>query len=431
MKMEKTPRYTQRERNMVLGFAAQYKDVIENKRTDAESNRKKDEVWRQIAKEFNARVYHQRSSKQLRQLYKNMKLLLKKDLCGEGKGNRSFMDLLNTLSQQESVAQYISEQMSPEGFNSRPQKFDDDFDDTKFPGNLGGMDTDVIVIKSEDISDNEQSQSGLNHDMDDDDDDCLSTKDIPEVCLEEEDDEIFATDLRQTLQQHNIRRESQSNAQSQNNQQQKPEVTIQNVGGIRVGSIGSMANMKALENGSNSLSITRTNSSSNTNNNNSVNTQTSSEQAAQRLLLNGLGLSAVQSPPQMPTLQRNHNLTNGNSNLLLGLSNNNNYIGTTSKNTLLNNGNSSSILNNNSYNSSTNNNHNSNSNNNHNNNRNNDYLMSLAIEERKRKIDLLNAQIDYWKTLTKKLDSNTGHTPNPSCICHFPGNVNGMQSSSS
>ena len=104
IKMEKTPRYTQRERNMVLGFAAQYKDVIENKRTDAESNRKKDEVWREIAKEFNLRVYHQRSSKQLRQLYKNMKLLLKKDLCGEGKGSRSFMDLLNTLSQQESVA---------------------------------------------------------------------------------------------------------------------------------------------------------------------------------------------------------------------------------------------------------------------------------------------------------------------------------------
>lgn len=115
LKMEKTPRYTQRERNMVLSYAAQYKDVIENKRTDAESNRKKDEVWLQIAKEFNSRVYHQRSAKQLRQLYKNMKLLLKKDLCGEDKSNHSFMDLLNTLSHQESVAQYIAEQLSPEG----------------------------------------------------------------------------------------------------------------------------------------------------------------------------------------------------------------------------------------------------------------------------------------------------------------------------
>lgn len=120
---------------MVLGYAAQYKDVIENKRTDAESNRKKDEVWLQIAKEFNSKVYHQRSAKQLRQLYKNMKLLLKKDLCGEDKGNRSFMDLLNTLSQQESVAQYIAEQMSPDGAGSQAatngRHMADDFEDSK------------------------------------------------------------------------------------------------------------------------------------------------------------------------------------------------------------------------------------------------------------------------------------------------------------
>lgn len=120
---------------MVLGYAAQYKDVIENKRTDAESNRKKDEVWLQIAKEFNSKVYHQRSAKQLRQLYKNMKLLLKKDLCGEDKGNRSFMDLLNTLSQQDSVAQYIAEQMSPDGAGSQAaangRHMADDYEDSK------------------------------------------------------------------------------------------------------------------------------------------------------------------------------------------------------------------------------------------------------------------------------------------------------------
>lgn len=124
---------------MVLGYAAQYKDVIENKRTDAESNRKKDEVWLQIAKEFNSKVYHQRSAKQLRQLYKNMKLLLKKDLCGEDKGNRSFMDLLNTLSQQESVAQYIAEQMSPDGAGSQAatngRHMADDFEDSKVSDN--------------------------------------------------------------------------------------------------------------------------------------------------------------------------------------------------------------------------------------------------------------------------------------------------------
>ncbi|XP_065364363.1 putative mediator of RNA polymerase II transcription subunit 29 isoform X2 [Calliphora vicina] len=456
MKMEKTPRYTQRERNMVLGYAAQYKDIIENKRTDAESNRKKDEVWRQIAKEFNARVYHQRSSKQLRQLYKNMKLLLKKDLCGEGKGNRTFMDLLNTISQQESVAQYISEQMSPNGYsNSGRQKYDDDYDDSKHPVlNYDGMDHDVIVIKSEDISDNEQSHSG--EAMDEDDDDCLSPKDIPEVCLEEEDEELFATDLRQQQQPPNTAQQqqqptqksaqNQQQAQSQQNQQQpqllhhsqQPEITIQNIGGIRVGSIGSMANMKALQNVVNNNAATTTNSALSITHANgnapgqALNLRQTS--AEQQLLLNGLGLSAVNhnnnvldTNPRMPTLQR---ASQQHSNQPPPQSTNQLHLNTHSNATqqlLLNiNGGSpytphkhygqhrqtstpNSISHKNSQ---------------------NDYFM-LGIEERKLKIELLNAQIEYWKKLTKKLDENPGHQPNPSCMCHFPGKANGVQTPSS
>ncbi|XP_075154933.1 uncharacterized protein LOC142228399 isoform X2 [Haematobia irritans] len=481
MKMEKTPRYTQRERNMVLGFAAQYKDIIENKRTDAESNRKKDEVWRQIAKEFNARVYHQRSSKQLRQLYKNMKLLLKKDLCGEGKGNRTFMDLLNTISQQESVAQYISEQMSPNGYSNGRQKYEDDYDDSKIPSlNYDGMDHDVIVIKSEDISDNEHSNNGEAMD-EDDDDDCISPKDIPEVCLEEEDEELFATDLRQQLQQQQQKQDQpptstssnggtpQTNATSTSSTpklpQQQPEITIQNIGGIRVGSIGSMANMKALAN-----SINNNNNNTNSNGNASLSITHASNgvgpaatggqalnlhQASteQKLLLSGLGLSAVNSSnsldnnPRMPTLQRGipstavgnvgtpnghhtpnhllqqppnlHNLSHHSSTqqLLLNINslaagaasqftpNTKNYGGGHQRQTSTPN----SVSHKNSQ---------------------NDYFM-LGIEERKLKIELLNAQIDYWRKLTKKLDEQPGHTPNPSCMCHFPGKVNGVQTPSS
>ncbi|XP_011177048.1 uncharacterized protein DDB_G0283357 [Zeugodacus cucurbitae] len=495
MKMEKTPRYTQRERNMVLGFAAQYKDVIENKRTDAESNRKKDEVWRQIAKEFNARVYHQRSSKQLRQLYKNMKLLLKKDLCGENKGNRTFMDLLNTLSQQESVAQYISEQMSPNGGSgignsgygsNRQHKYDDDYDDSKNPfpqlASLGydGMDPDVIVIKSEDISDNDQSQAP--EDMDDDDGDCLSSKDIPEVCLEEEDDEIFATDLRQStpIQSAHASQRASFNSNGahhqQNSSQQQPEVTIQNVGGIRVGSIGSLANLKALQNGGNNSALNIPNNSSNGSNGNanglssnghgthngggrhtpSTRQQVSAEQqAAQQLLLNGLGLSAVHPPePPLPQLQRathtsnsnsNNNLINSTNQLLLSLNANAGYTGLHKSSHGHGHGHShhhhnghghggsggggGGGLHNHSNSSSGSSSgiggaHNANS-------RNQDYLMSLAIKERERKIDLLNAQIDYWKTLTKKLDVNAAHNPTPACMCHFPGKVNGLQTPTS
>jgi len=61
-----------------------------------------------------------------------------------------------------------------------------------------GMDTDVILIKSETISDNEQTDNGMDCLDDDDDDDSLSPK-APEVCLEEEDDVLFPTDLRQLV----------------------------------------------------------------------------------------------------------------------------------------------------------------------------------------------------------------------------------------
>lgn len=183
---EKTPRYTQRERNMVLGFAAQYKDIIENKRTDAESNRKKDEVWRIIAKEFNTRVYHQRSSKQLRQLYKNMKLLLKKDLSVEGR-KRNFMDILNTLSQQSPLHPYPN--YPPLNIKTDYDEEDDERNGSSSYNSSEQPDNDVVVIKSEDFSDNDQSYN--NDDMDD----SISNKDIPEVCLDEPDgDEEYNVD---------------------------------------------------------------------------------------------------------------------------------------------------------------------------------------------------------------------------------------------
>ncbi|XP_064556130.1 M-phase inducer phosphatase-like [Drosophila montana] len=563
--MEKTPRYTQRERNMVLGYAAQYKDVIENKRTDAESNRKKDEVWLQIAKEFNSKVYHQRSAKQLRQLYKNMKLLLKKDLCGEDKGNRSFMDLLNTLSQQDSVAQYIAEQMSPDGAGSQAtgngRHLADDYEDSKLPM-YEGMDTDVILIKSETISDNEQTENGIDCMDDDDDDDCPSPK-APEVCLEEEDEVLFATDLRQ-LQQHSAggsmpsRDLANGGSSMCNNNNSDPlprassspvgstktsissagsymsggvpkaEIMLSSVGNIRVGAFASIN--KTLQNGnmnsgssnnnnnnnSSSCNNNNNNPSISNNNNNSNGLQLTAEQMEQHLLLNGLGLSAVQHPPahtlqaainaatsgvgssrhatqtlQLPRLARGHTVergasaaatavaaaaaaaaaaaTNGSNQaggvqLLLnghqsrdkaqaqahqhlqqssGLSvaagsfNGYNGLGVSNISTINCASAAANSNSNNNLNLNLNNNHNHNLNNSSNNNNNNlnssnssngsrgqhnEYMMSLALEERKRKIELLNVQIEYWQTLTKKLDSQSGHYPNPACLCHFPGN---------
>ncbi|XP_030379424.1 putative uncharacterized protein DDB_G0277255 [Scaptodrosophila lebanonensis] len=529
--MEKTPRYTQRERNMVLGYAAQYKDVIENKRTDAESNRKKDEVWLQIAKDFNSHVYHQRSAKQLRQLYKNMKLLLKKDLCGEDKGNRSFMDLLNTLSQQESVAQYIAEQMSPDGAgasggggsayavgglagtNGRQSH---DYDDSKM---YDALEDEVVLVKSETFSDHEQSDNGMDCGDDDDDDDCLSSK-APEVCLEVDEDVLYATDLRQLQQQNSSQSGNNMNANSLGPTQNgcesssgvggnsnnngsatigpraasspvcstktsvsstgsylsgaapKPEVTIPN---IRVGAFANINNVQQngnAKNNNNSVSggvgatsaqpalspsahsngAVSANGNGNGSGLNSRFLPPTAEQVQQHLLLNGLGLSAVHPPHhtlqsainaatsgansarltastlQLPRLQRgggghtNASSTaatvnglplilnghqgnkerepkthsNGNAGNYSGFNGNANISGNTSGGP----GSGNSTRG-----------------------QHNEYMMTLSIEKRKREIELLNAQIEYWQTLTKKLDGQAGHFPTPSCACHFPGSA--------
>ncbi|XP_017086743.1 uncharacterized protein LOC108118513 [Drosophila eugracilis] len=530
--MEKTPRYTQRERNMVLSYAAQYKDVIENKRTDAESNRKKDEVWLQIAKDFNSRVYHQRSAKQLRQLYKNMKLLLKKDLCGEDKSNHSFMDLLNTLSQQESVAQYIAEQLSPEGAGGGSAKqggvrghgnghHADEYEDSKMHLYPEGMDTDVILIKSETISDNEQTDNGMDCLEDDEDDDCLSPK-APEVCLEEEDDVLFPTDLRQ-LQQVGISATAGGDGVSStslpgnvsNNgltdpvqrsasspvcstktsvsssgsyaSAPKPDITIQTVGHIRVGSFANIN--KTLQNGSSNAAavLSGTNGGSNI----SGVLPLTAEQVQQHTLLNGLGLSAV-NPPQslqtainaayvsapasvsvtsrrtpptlhLPRLQRGNNtagstnnstvtangvqlLLNGNQHaqsthhhlardktggVAIGAAGSfNGYNGlpvagatcATLSSVGIGSGSGGSSANSSGAGLGV-----SGTNaaggcpNGGSKTQYQELINSLRIEESKRKIDLINAQIEYWQTLTRKLKSQAGHMPNPSCPCHFPG----------
>ncbi|KAH8373676.1 hypothetical protein KR200_011765, partial [Drosophila serrata] len=591
--MEKTPRYTQRERNMVLSYAAQYKDVIENKRTDAESNRKKDEVWLQIAKDFNSRVYHQRSAKQLRQLYKNMKLLLKKDLCGEDKSNHSFMDLLNTLSQQESVAQYIAEQLSPEGAGGGGSKqgghgngggqgnghHGDDYDDSKVGLYVEGMDTDVIVIKSETISDNEQTDNGMDCLDDDDDDDCMSPK-APEVCLEEEDDVLFPTDLRQLQQQvatgpggvnsssasssllpgnnnnnggltDPLRRAaasspvcstktSVSSSGSYVSSTPKPDISIQTVGHIRVGSFANIN--KTLQNGSaggggggssSATGISSSNGIGGTNGTAGTVLPLTAEQVQQHTLLNGLGLSAVnppqslqaainaatafvsatsssvgttgnrRTPPtlQLPRLQRgnnnnNSNATNagnGNTNNSSGLHSNANGVqlllngnhhqqqqqqqqqsqshhhphhphlsrdktggvaigaagsfngynglavavpcGNLNTSSGAGSGSGSGVSSANSSgigvglgigvgNNTVGSGEGSSSSGGRGVKRPHQELMdSLKIEEAQRKIDLLNAQTDYWLTLTRKINSQegAGHFPNPACPCHFPG----------
>lgn len=71
--MEKTPRYTASEKRLLLKLIHNQKEIIEKKKTDAFTNRSKENAWQTITKSYNNYVKFKRTTKQLRQLYKNMK----------------------------------------------------------------------------------------------------------------------------------------------------------------------------------------------------------------------------------------------------------------------------------------------------------------------------------------------------------------------
>jgi Myb/SANT-like DNA-binding domain len=54
------------EREMVLQLVQKYKDVIENKRTDAVTSAHKEKVWQRITTEFNAVGINKKDAKQLK-----------------------------------------------------------------------------------------------------------------------------------------------------------------------------------------------------------------------------------------------------------------------------------------------------------------------------------------------------------------------------
>ncbi|XP_055380372.1 basic-leucine zipper transcription factor A isoform X2 [Condylostylus longicornis] len=408
--MEKTPRYTQRERNMVLNYAAQYKDIIENKRTDAESNRKKDEVWTTIAKEFNSRVYHQRTAKQLRQLYKNMKLLLKKDLTTDGR-TESFMDILTALQSQSGNLPLLANHYSDGRTNGKMKQTNNNNDKVNlsqsYNNNISNIESDVVIIKSEDLSDNDQS---FKNEMDDD---SLSNKDIPEVCLEEDDDDaIFDPscinpvasylNLHPNSNHHNNHSQQQLQQQQQQQQSQhnlSPQIQLQQLiqqhqqqqhqlQQRQQQEIAQNQQQKRLRENKTPSSIRRELSDSpeplNFNNSNderihhrSLNNNTSYMQNN----INGERLQTIQFSSDR---RDNHNKSPPSHNIQSDSNSPPRMNGDDSGGGIdcgirrrTNSGTES--------------------------------LFALAIEERKRKIELLNAQIEYWRTLTKKIKMSSTH----------------------
>lgn len=59
---------TAAERDLIIEISLKYKNVIENKKTDAVAARDKEVAWKAIAEEFNACCANKRTSVQLKQV---------------------------------------------------------------------------------------------------------------------------------------------------------------------------------------------------------------------------------------------------------------------------------------------------------------------------------------------------------------------------
>jgi len=72
---ERTP-YTQKEKLLLTSLLDRHKNVIENKKTDANTIQEKQREWEIIAQEYNAQasiINVKRSSSQLKKLWNNLK----------------------------------------------------------------------------------------------------------------------------------------------------------------------------------------------------------------------------------------------------------------------------------------------------------------------------------------------------------------------
>lgn len=84
-KSKRGPNLTKEEKDKIINLVLKYRNIIENKKTDAVAVSERNCTWLKIAAEFNATTIVKRDVKQLKSFYKNSKLALKKDICREKK----------------------------------------------------------------------------------------------------------------------------------------------------------------------------------------------------------------------------------------------------------------------------------------------------------------------------------------------------------
>lgn len=84
MGKDKGRNFTESEKFHLLSVIEKYVYIIENKRSDAVSSKKKNEVWEKIANEYNCNQQTGiRNANQLKHLLENIRHKAKKDIASE------------------------------------------------------------------------------------------------------------------------------------------------------------------------------------------------------------------------------------------------------------------------------------------------------------------------------------------------------------
>lgn len=78
---KRKPNLTTKEKETIVNIALKYKNVIENKCTDAVTLTQKARAWDKVTSDFNANSCYKRTTKQIKAFYKNSKCNIKKELA--------------------------------------------------------------------------------------------------------------------------------------------------------------------------------------------------------------------------------------------------------------------------------------------------------------------------------------------------------------
>lgn len=86
-KKKRAPNFSAREKSLLLNTVYSFKNIIENKKTNAQSWKEKDEAWEKVTKAFNSQTVegYPRSKESLRKYYDNIKKMVRRDVANERK----------------------------------------------------------------------------------------------------------------------------------------------------------------------------------------------------------------------------------------------------------------------------------------------------------------------------------------------------------